>query len=270
MFDHHEFPGPVGDKIRQRVGPKYFIAEAPFKCCTEPAESVVDYPYREPEVYDIEFRCNWHRMVRAGEIDPEKQPSRNYRFQGGGYAFEKLTSEAESDRPDDKTECEERKVAWPEGVQPSHLKTLAFPFSILPDGKRVWFMPDKKSVALIPDHIWESIRDKAKKSRGKLLAHAYKVSLGVLQLWQGLCPIVEKRRKKLRRLTSEGMDVHKFWFDVDPMGRDGKIEEWVSYWAPNLCENLRSEFKPFLEARKILSKATGITEATVADIVGHA
>jgi hypothetical protein len=270
MFDFQEFPAPVGDKIKQLVGSKYFIAEAPFTCIAEDSSfAPLDTSYRPSDSAEIVFVCGWHRMVRSGDTDPIKQPSKNYRIEHAGLAGIPPI-EAETDPAIGTEECEKRKVEWPEGVKPSHLKALAFPFNMLPDGKRVLFMPDKTSVALIPDHLWESIRDKAKKSRGSLLAHAYKVSLGVLQLWQELCPIVERRRKKLERLTSEGKNVSRYWHEVDPMGRDERIAQWILYWAPNLFENLRTKFKPFLEARKVLSKATGFTEGTVADIVGHA
>ena len=116
-------------------------------------------------------------------------------------------------------------------VRLEQLAPLSWPGLKLPDGRRVLFVPEAKSVGILLPHAWNDLRHFAKASRGPLICHAYAVTLGVLQYWKVRGPKMVQRRKDRKAWIDGGKNQWEFDRAADPKGRDEKIETWMYHWA---------------------------------------
>jgi hypothetical protein len=237
-------PENIGELIRDQLGRRHMLVAEP-----------------------VGFRCNWHRMVEAGETNPTKEPTRNYRFEGSSYD-DYPPSEAEADFPEKRLACEEgATLKWPRTVRLEQLAPLSWPGLKLPDGRRVLFVPEAKSVGILLPHAWNDLRRFAKASRGPLISHAYAVTLGVLQYWKVRGSEMVQRREDRKAWIKGGKNQWEFDLAADPKGRDEKIETWMYHWARHLHDNPPNRFRPSVEAIAVLSRTIGYTASGIESII---
>jgi hypothetical protein len=205
-------------------------------------------------------------MELAGHTDPRQAPDANY-----GRTINPLEEDLayKRDLAVEKLPCESIGGPWPNGVNVETLLKQDLPAARLPDGRSVFFVPDSEFFGSILTHAWKKLVDNAKAARGELVTHAYKVTLDVLQFWKVIGPEMAERRKRREALRAENKSTCDFDCEIDPSGRDERIENWMFYWARHLHDDPCEKFTPFQEARGVLSRATGYGPQAIGTIVGR-
>ncbi len=244
--------GPQGDKIRSEIG----------------NSSYAFLP--NPEEF---FFCPWHNLEKAELTAETLPPTANVvcSFTAGEDCY--IPCPERSGRlPIENLPCEGYFSPSPEGIGVDVLMNQGFHLEALPDGRQVFFIPNHtaiKQLGPFTPTVWKRLVDNINDSRAKVIRHAYQVTLGVLQIWRRIGPSMARVRE-CNKDTEEGREAFfAVLQQIDPSGRNRKLEEWISYWAEDLHNEPAKEFKPHLEARKVLARATGLGAANIGTIVGR-
>jgi hypothetical protein len=153
---------------------------------------------------------------------------------------------------DDHLSCEGYFSPWPEGVSVDLLGRQGLPYEALPDGRLVFFIPNEERFGSFTTSTWGRLLQSAKDARRAVTLHAYDVTLGALQLWREIGPLMSDAWERCKHVEADRHEFHRILDEVDPSGRNRKIEQWIRYWAKHLCEKPSVRFTPSEEALGVL------------------
>jgi hypothetical protein len=238
--------GPQGKEIRAQLGNRYCWIPSPHEF----------------------FFCRWHRLKAAGHTEHKSEPAADLGFPSTGADDSRLPVPVyEEAAMVERLPCEKDILQWPVGVRVDLLERQGLPYETLPDGRRVFFVPDVEQFGAFTATTWQRLVESAKLARPQLTAHAYEVCLGVLQLWK----VVGPEMGRIRSLWTEGEPERAvFWeaiHKVDPSGRHRKFEQWIYYWARELYESPMKKFTPSKIAFQVLQEAIGLAPSSIESIL---
>ncbi len=238
--------GPQGSAIRAQLGlPYYWIPS--------------------PEAW---FNCRWHQIKAVGLAEPKVEAKVDLCCLD--------TDETESYLPlqvtppasfDDRLSCEGYFSPWPEGVSVDLLGRQGLPYEALPDGRQVFFIPDVDQFGSFTPSTWRRLVQSAGDARRAVTLHAYDVTRGVLQLWKAIGPLMSDARGRCKLVENDRDELHRILDEVDPSGRNRKLQQWIHYWAKHLYEDPSTTFTPSEEALRVLHLATGLTPSGIESIM---
>ena len=214
------------------------------------------------------FNCRWHRLKAAGLAEPKVNAKVDLCCLDTGETESYLPVQVTPPVSfDDRLSCEGYFSPWPEGVSVDLLGRQGLPYEALPDGRQVFFIPDVDQFGSFTPKTWSRLVDCAEENRRAVTLHAYDVSLGALQLWKKIGPLMGDAWKRCKLVEDDRDEFHRILDEVDPSGRNRKFAQWICYWAKHLYENPSMRFTASKEALKVLQLATGLTPSGIESVM---